>query len=67
MQQVTKPLGRTARRCRDRIDWVALGLGLTLAISGGFLSLTIIGIVVGAPLIVAALPLLTNPRHEVCT
>lgn len=67
MQRATKTLRRTARRCRDRLDWVALSLGLALAILGGLLSLTIIGIVIGAPLIAAALPLLTNPKHEVCT
>jgi hypothetical protein len=67
MHQVTKTLGKTARQCRDRLDWVGLSLGLALVVVGGFLSLTIIGIVIGAPLIVAALPLLTNPRHEACT
>ena len=66
MQQVTKTLRKSARQCRDRIDLVAVSLGLTMAVIGGFLSMTIIGIVIGAPLIVAAIPLLTNPKHEVC-
>lgn len=66
MQQATKTLRTSARQCRDRIDVVVLSLGLTLAVIGGFLSITIIGIVIGVPPIVAAIPLLTNPKHEVC-
>lgn len=66
MQQVTRTLRKSGRQCRDRIDLVALSLGLTMAVIGGFLSMTIIGIVIGAPLIVAAIPLLTDPKHEVC-
>lgn len=50
MQQVTRTLRKSGRQCRDRIDLVAVSLGLTMAVIGGFLSMTIIGIVIGAPL-----------------
>jgi hypothetical protein len=67
MQPTTTSLRRTLRNCKDRVDWVGITLGVGIVAIGGFLSASVIGAIVGIPILLVGLPLLIKPmRTQVC-
>jgi hypothetical protein len=47
--------------CGSEYRWLFLGVGVMLALVGGILTASIIGAVVGIPLLLVAWPLLESP------
>lgn len=47
--------------CGWDIHWTFLAVGAALALVGGLLTATIVGAIVGIPILLVALPLLKNP------
>jgi hypothetical protein len=48
--------------CVPRTDWIFLGLGSLLMVVGASLTLTWIGAIIGIPIFLAALELITKPK-----
>ncbi len=63
---MTSTIRQAARRCRESFDLVGIAIGLTVFTVGVFFSASVIGAVIGIPLILVALPLLTEPKRTVC-
>ncbi len=51
--------------CGWKIHWLFLAVGSTLALMGDLFTATIVGAIVGIPLLLIALPLLRNPAETV--
>lgn len=51
--------------CGTRYRWLFITVGLTLAIVGGMFTASIVGAIVGIPMLLIALPLLKNPGIQV--
>jgi len=47
--------------CGSEVRWLFLAVGVPLALVGGILTASIIGAIVGIPLLLIAWPLLENP------
>jgi hypothetical protein len=50
-----------AENCGWEIQWVFLAVGMVVALVGGILTASIVGAIVGIPLLLVAWPLLKNP------
>jgi hypothetical protein len=48
-------------RCGRNIHWLFLAVGIPLALIGGMFTATIVGAIIGIPLLLLAWPLLANP------
>jgi len=67
MKTTSNALKVRIERCRDQLDWLVLGLAAALFAVGGFFTATVIGAILGIPLLLMALPLLVKPhRNRVC-
>ncbi len=53
-------MNRIIQSCGRHISWIAIAAGLVLIPLGGILSATVVGVVVGGPLLLVALALLRN-------
>lgn len=51
----------TLRNCKPHVDWFGLGTGFALFSVGGILTATVVGAVVGIPMLLASLGLFNNP------
>jgi hypothetical protein len=61
-------MNRYRDNCGWKIRWSFLAVGGTLAIAGGLLTATIVGAIIGIPLLLIALPLFKSPVAPVlCT
>ena len=52
-------------KCTSRIQWSYLVVGAVLALVGGFMTASVVGSVVGIPLLLLSWPLLSEPRRTV--
>ena len=50
-----------AENCGWNIQWTFLAVGVVLALAGGILTASIVGAIVGIPLLLIAWPLLKEP------
>lgn len=50
-----------AENCGWEIRWMFLGVGATVALIGGVSTASIVGAIIGIPLLLIAWPLLKNP------
>ena len=57
----------TLRNCGRRLRWLLIPVGFVLAIMGGFLTATVIGGIVGIPLLLVAAGLMSTPSPRPCT
>jgi hypothetical protein len=53
-------MNRITKSCGRHISWIAIGTGLVLIPLGGLLSATVVGLVIGGPMLLMALALLRN-------
>lgn len=53
-------MNRIIKSCGRHISWIAMGAGLVLIPLGGLLSATVVGIIIGGPMLLVALALLRN-------
>ena len=49
------------KNCETRHRWLFLGVGAALALVGGFFTASIVGAIVGIPMLLLAWPLLKSP------
>ena len=47
--------------CGWEIRWMFLGVGTTVALIGGIFTASIVGAIIGVPMLLISLPLLKNP------
>jgi hypothetical protein len=59
------PMRDFVKKCTRRIQWSYLVAGSLLALIGGFMTASVVGSVVGIPLLLLAWPLLSEPRRTV--
>ena len=52
----------TLKDCLPRTDWLVIGIGLLLMFTGGALTLTWVGAIVGIPMFLGAVELFANPK-----
>lgn len=48
--------------CSPRTDWIGFAVGAVLFALGTTLTLTVIGAIVGIPMVLMSLELITNPK-----
>jgi hypothetical protein len=53
-------MNRIIKSCGRHISWIAIAAALVLIPLGGLLSATVVGIIIGGPLLLVALALLRN-------
>ena len=53
-------MNRIIQSCGRHISWLAIAAGVALIPLGGALSATVVGVVIGGPLLLVALALLRN-------
>lgn len=53
------------KKCTSRIQWSYLAVGAVLALVGGFMTASVVGSIVGIPLLLLAWPFLSEPRRTV--
>ena len=51
---------RLVQSCGRNIHWIALGVGILLIPLGGLLSATVVGVIIGGPLLLVSWALLRN-------
>lgn len=56
-----------ARNCGRRLQWLLIPIGFVLAIMGGFLTATVVGGIVGIPLLLVATGMMSAPSPRPCT
>jgi hypothetical protein len=59
------PMQEFVKKCTSRIQWSYLAVGAVLALVGGFMTASVVGSIVGIPLLLLAWPLLSEPRRTV--
>ncbi len=55
------------RNCGRQLGWLLIPVGFILAIMGGFLTATVVGGIVGIPLLLVAAGMMGAPRPRPCT
>ena len=55
------------RNCGRQLGWLLIPVGFILAIMGGFLTATVVGGIVGIPLLLVAAGMMGAPRLRPCT
>ena len=55
------------RNCGRHLRWLLIPVGFVLAIMGGFLTATIVGGIVGIPLLLVGVGMMGAPRPRPCT
>lgn len=71
MESVTPDLMKEAimrnyvESCGTRYRWLFVGVGASIALVGGMFTASIVGAIVGIPMLLIALPLLKNPGIQV--
>ncbi len=55
------------RNCGRQLGWLLIPVGFILAIMGGFLTATVVGGIVGIPLLLVAVGMMGAPRPRPCT
>ncbi len=55
------------RNCGRQLGWLFIPTGFILAIMGGFLTATVVGGIVGIPLLLVAAGMMGAPRLRPCT
>lgn len=53
-------MNRIIQTCGRHISWLAIAVGLVLIPLGGVLSATVVGVIIGGPLVLIAAALLRN-------
>ncbi len=55
------------RNCGRQLGWLFIPVGFILAMMGGFLTATVVGGIVGIPLLLVAAGMMGAPRLRPCT